>query len=135
MSRINMRLEAVLLVVFPLLLFVIFFILINLHADERPLRHIPSKNEVMDDPDIRASLTRLSKACPNCEAYLTIGVQYGPGDSLEEIPTAFLFVKDYGYNVRVCQIETGKKLRLIAVLLPGKILDLDFKKFAKKLVD
>jgi len=134
MSQISVRLGAVLVGVFPLL-FLIFFLLISVRADGQLLGHIPSKNEILDDPDVRASLKRLSKACPNCEAYLTTGVQYGPGDSLEEIPTAFLFVKDYGYKVRVCQIETGKKLRVIVVLLPGKILDLDFKKFAKKLVE
>jgi len=130
----NVRLDIVLTGVLPLLFF-IFFILMNVYGDERPMRHIPSKNEVLDDPDVRASLARLNKACPNCEVYMTVGVQLAPGDPPEEVPTAFLFVKDYGYNVRMCQLETGKKLRLIAVRMPGKVLDLDFRKFAKKLVE
>jgi len=53
----------------------------------------------------------------------------------DEIPTAFLFVKDFGYKLRIFQIETTeKKLRLITILQRGKTLDLNFREFAKKLV-
>jgi hypothetical protein len=40
-------------------------------------------------------MERLNKACPDCETYLTVGVQYAPDDPKDEIPTAFLFVKDF----------------------------------------
>jgi hypothetical protein len=108
------------------------FTLVPPRAENHPL--LPSRNEILDDPEVKAVMGRLNKACPDCETYLTVGVQYGSDDAKDEIPTVFLFVKDYGYKLRIFQIETTKKLRLITVLLPGKTLDLNFRKFAKKLV-
>jgi len=112
----------------------VVFALGTLKAEESPLRYIPSRSQILDDPDVKAQLGWLNRACPGCETYLTVGVLYGPGGPKDEIPTGFLFVRDSGYKLRIFQVETTRKLRLITVLLPGKTLDLDFRKFAKKLV-
>ena len=114
-------------------LLLVVFTLNSLRAEENP-RYIPSRDEILDDPDVKAQIGWLNRACPGCETYLTVGVLYGPGGPKDEIPTGFLFVRDSGYKLRIFQIETTKKLRLITVLLPGKMLDLNFRKFAKKLV-
>jgi hypothetical protein len=56
-------------------LLLVVFTLSTLRAEDRLLRHLPSRG--LDDPDVKAFIGRLNKACPDCETYLTIVIRAG----------------------------------------------------------
>jgi hypothetical protein len=93
------------------------------------LPKVLTKRLVMLDSDLRESVKQIKKKCPACQVYVNAGVMAGPQG--EEIPVAFLFVRDQGTNYRVHRMKTERGMNVVTVYFPGQITDLELIKFVK----